>query len=151
ESILSYPSLTLRKTLENPLFFSSTSFFRDLEANIGIKVKETNKDMTNEKATVKANSLKIVAVIHSTNTIGANTAIVVMVEAVLPLLTSLSPSILTYWLSKPFSLSLYIFSNTTIELSTSIPIPKAIPPKVIILKVILPKYNNINVAIIDIG
>ncbi len=44
-----------------------------------------------------------------------------------------------------------MFSRITIELSTIIPAPKAIPPKVSTLKVISPKYISIQVAINEIG
>ncbi len=46
---------------------------------------------------------------------------------------------------------LNIFSNTTIELSNSIPMPKASPDKVITFKVIFPKNIRLKVQRIEMG
>jgi len=123
----------------NTSSFFSFLCFKDLELSIGITVRATIKDISKEKVTVRANSLNIVAVIPLTNTIGKNTAIVVKVEATTAILTSLAPSTAALSAGSPSSLNLYIFSRTTIELSTNIPTPKAMPPRVIIFIVILPK------------
>ena len=53
----------------------------------------------------------------------------VRVLAKIDIATSPEPSIEASIIGTPFSLCLKIFSKTTMELSTNIPIPRATPPK----------------------
>ena len=137
------------------MFCSVTSFslsiVKILDDNIGIKVKDTNSEAVKDKVTVKAKSLNTVPIIPSINTIGINTAIVVKVDAVIAMPTSDAPFIAASCLEYPSVLKRYIFSNTTIALSTNIPTANANPPRVIMFNVILLKYSNVNDAIRDIG
>ncbi len=118
---------------------------------MGTKVNAISKELKSAITIDNAKSLKIVAANPPVNTIGIKTATVVNVEAVIAIDTSFVPSTDAAILSTPKLLFLYIFSRTTIELSTNIPIPSAKPPIVIIFNVISAKYKITNVVIIDIG
>ena len=97
-------------------------------------------------------STKSCFVIPSTNTIGRNTQTVVNVEAIIAPATCFAPSIAAVLESTPSSTRIRkIFSITTIELSTSIPIPNANPDKEIIFNVIPEKYINTNAPTTLIG
>ena len=76
---------------------------------------------------------------------------VVNVDATTAVLTSFAPSLAATKVDLPISRCLAIFSKTTIELSTNIPIPNAIPPKDMILRLTPLPYIRLNVAITDTG
>ena len=76
----------------------------------------------------------------SVNTIGKNTHIVVNVDANMAPETCCAPYTAALYLFIPLFLNLYIFSITTILLSTSIPTPRARPDNEIIFNVTLLKY-----------
>ncbi len=99
---------------------------------MGIKVSATNRDIKREKVMVRPIALNSSPAIPDTYTIGRNTAMVVKVEAVIASPTSFAPSSAASTASSPSSRCRKIFSNTTIELSTSMPTPKERPPRVII-------------------
>ncbi len=86
-------------------------------------------------------STKSCLVMPSVKTIGKNTQTVV-VEAIIAPATSLAPSIEASRILFPSLLIRYIFSITTIELSTSIPTPSASPEREIIFNVIPLKYMH---------
>ena len=69
----------------------------------------------------------------SENTNGRNTVIVVSVDAIRALRTSFTPCRAASRGGMPIEASLYIFSNTTILLSSNIPIANAIPISVRVL------------------
>ena len=79
-------------------------------------------------------------VIPLVNTIGKNTQTVVRVEAITAPATCLLPCTAARGASTPRLRSRYIFSITTIELSTNIPIPSAIPDRDIIFSEMPEKY-----------
>ena len=81
-------------------------------------------------------------VIPSVKTIGKNTHTVVRVEAMMAPATSPAPSTAASFALRPSFLIRYIFSITTMELSTSIPIPKASPEREITLSVTPLKYMH---------
>ena len=118
---------------------------------MGIKLNATNNEAKRLKAIVQARSLKSCPAIPPTNKIGKNTAIVVKVEAVTAVETCSAPARAASATVNPVSRILKIFSRTTMELSTSIPIPKARPPRLIRFKLIPLKCIKMNVATIDIG
>ena len=84
-------------------------------------------------------------------TSGKKTTIVVSVLAMMAFVTSSVPLTAACSNKSPDSRIRKTFSSTTIALSTSIPIPRANPPSVMILRVRLPKYNKAKVAIIETG
>ena len=79
-------------------------------------------------------------VIPSVNTMGRNTQTVVRVDAAMAPATSLAPSMAASFTEYPSLRRRYIFSITTMELSTSIPIPSARPEREIIFRVTPLKY-----------
>ncbi|MCY1456608.1 hypothetical protein D9M71_738390 [compost metagenome] len=83
------------------------------------------------------------------NITGMNTAIVVKVEAVMARATSFVPSFAAVIGSFSSSRCLSIFSITTMALSTSIPIPSARAPNVIILREKSAKNIKTNVTITE--
>ena len=85
------------------------------------------------------------------NTTGKKTTSVVSVLARIADPTSELPSSALAMGDFPSSRWRYVFSRTTIELSSSIPIPKARPPKVMMFRVNPPKYISPNVAMIETG
>ncbi len=76
---------------------------------------------------------------------------VVRVDAVMAAPTSLAPSTAASSGPRPSSRKRKMFSKTTMALSTSIPTPKARPPKDIKFKLSLLKYIKTKVATIEIG
>ena len=116
---------------------SSLSFpFKILEAIMGTMVRETNKEASSARHTVTASGRESLPAIPDVKTMGKNTAMVVNVEAVMAIPTSVAPAFAASSLSSPNSSKCRkVFSITTTALSTSIPIPRARPPSVIMLKV----------------
>jgi hypothetical protein len=101
-----------------------------IEASIGTMVRATKSDETSENVMDKASPRVSRPVMPVAKTIGRKTTIVVSVEAVMAIPTSLVPI-------RAASLALFpswtwrnMFSMTTMALSTSIPIPSASPPRV---------------------
>ena len=79
----------------------------------------------------------------SVNTIGRNTHTVVRVDAVIAPATCFAPETAACTFEYPRFLKRYVFSITTMELSTSIPTPKARPESDITLSVTLLKYISV--------
>lgn len=77
--------------------------------------------------------MNITPLIPSMNSSGRNTASVVSVLAVIAIATSLVPFASSGGI--PLSRSRVMFSSTTMELSTSMPTPRARPPSVMIFSV----------------
>ncbi len=122
--------------------FCSFVFVIILEAMAGTTVRAIRRLASSEYAIVSPMSTKSCLVMPSVNTIGAKTQIVVSVEAIIAPATSLAPSIAAARILLPSPRNLYIFSITTMELSTSIPIPSASPEREIIFKVTPLKYMH---------
>jgi hypothetical protein len=76
---------------------------------------------------------------------------VVRVEAIMAPDTCFAPSTAAFAGDRPVFLSRYMFSITTILLSTSIPTPKARPAKDITFRVTLLKYIRVTANIRLIG
>jgi len=87
----------------------------------------------------------------STKTSGRNTATVVSVDAVTAMLTSFVPRYTASASSSPDRLCRSMASSTTMELSTSMPIPRAIPPSDMMFSVRSVWYIRANVAMIEMG
>ena len=86
-----------------------------------------------------------------TNTIGANTATVVRVEAVIAPATSRTPRTAAVRSESPSSRQRVIDSSTTIALSTSMPTPSARPPSDMMLSETSPTYIGAKVTTTEIG
>ena len=82
---------------------------------------------------------------------GKNTATVVKVDAVTALATSDAPVRAALYRSFPSSRCRWIDSSTTMELSTSIPIPRASPPSEMMLRVISKENMRKKVMITEMG
>ena len=106
----------------------------------GTSVRATIRLAISEYVIVSARSTNICFVIPSTKTIGRNTQTVVIVDAVIAPATCLAPFTEALMAEYPRLLSLYMFSITTTELSTSIPTPTASPESEIIFIVTPLKY-----------
>ena len=115
-------------------------FFNIAEETAGTKVIATNKLADSVNAIVSDRSTNHCFVIPSVKMIGAYTLTVVSVEAKIAPVTCLEPSTAAFFTEYPSPRNRQIFSITTIELSTSIPIPNTRPDIEIIFKVIPVKY-----------
>ena len=108
---------------------------RIFDESTGISVKATASEANSAKATTTASCLYMTPETPSMKTIGRKTAMVVSVEAVIAVATSWVPSTAEVSASSPSSRFLKMFSSTTTALSTSMPTPRARPPKVMMLSV----------------
>ncbi len=119
--------------------------------SIGTSVRAATKEHISEKATTTESCLNITPDIPRIKTSGRKTTTVVRVLAMMASVTSSVPSIAACSCACCVSRMRKIFSRTTIALSTSIPTPRASPPKVIRLRVKPLKYNRAKVAIMEMG
>src|SRR5699024_1498705 len=122
-----------------------------LLANIGTTVNATNNEAIKLNAIANANSVKIFPTMPLINTIGRNTTIVVNVDAEIAQPTTFVPAAAASLGHFAIPRCIEIFSITTIELSTNLPIPNARPPSVIIFKLTSVKYRNANVTMTENG
>ena len=113
---------------------------------LGISVRATRRDASKEKHTVKAISVKICFTSPSIKTMGRKTTTVVSVEATMAPPICLAPCKDAAKLLLPCNRSLWMFSSTIMELSTSIPTPSTSPHIEIRFSVIPAKYINTKVT-----
>ena len=106
----------------------------------GTTVNATTNDATNAYVIVNANGISISPTVPFTYIIGKNTQIVVSVDATIGAATCFAPCTAARGADKPLFLKRYIFSMTTIELSTNIPIPRQSPARDITFNVMPVKY-----------
>ncbi len=151
--IIKYVLILFLSLNENEKFNAGFLFLKEnfLEANIGIKKSDTNNEANRENTTASERSPNICPAIPSTKTIGKKTAIVVIVEATTAPPTSDTPLMAEFTQSSPSSLHLKILSMTTMELSTSIPIPRARPPRDIMFKLTWKIFRGAKAAINESG
>ena len=116
-----------------------------------MSVSATKRLATSAKITVKASCLKSWPATPTTNIMGKNTTTVVRVDAVMALETSVAPATAASFSLVPSSLCREIFSRTTMALSTSIPTPRARPPRLIMFIESFPMYMKVKTAIIEMG
>ena len=109
--------------------------FNSREHSTGTIVTATNSDIVSENITTTASCLKRMLDTPVRKRSGTNTAMCVSVEARIADHTSSLPSIDACIRSLPCSMCLKVFSSTTMEASTIMPMPRARPPKVIVLSV----------------
>ena len=121
------------------------------EANMGITNTATASDASSENTTVRAKSPKIWPATPLTKTMGKNTAIVVKVEAATAERTSFVPLTAASRMLSPSSRQRKIDSSTTMELSTSIPTPRASPPSDMMLRETWNRCIGAKVAMMEIG
>ncbi len=121
------------------------------EENIGTMVIATNTDARRVVETTTARGVVICPIKPPIYKRGRNTTIFVKVDADIAVHTSEVPFIAASFLPSPSSLCLNIFSITTIEASTSIPTPRAIPARVIMFRVYPKAYITVNVIITESG
>ena len=147
-SSLPYPCLILANIFDS----LSSVFFSNPADIIGTRVRATARLASSEYAIVSPMSTNSCLVIPLVNTIGRNTQTVVSVEAMIAPPTCLAPSMAASLAEAPSSfLMRYIFSITTIELSTSIPTPSASPDKEMMFRVTPEKYMATSAVMILIG
>ena len=130
---------------------SITATFKNLEESNGIKVNDTSRAQKREKHIDTAISLKRTPAIPGTKSIGKKTDMVVNVEAIIAVDTSLVPLSELSIIPAPSLRYRKMFSNTTMELSTSIPTANARPAMDIILRVISARSKTAKVTTIDMG
>ncbi len=118
---------------------------------MGLSRSATARDAISEKVTVSARSRKIWPAMPSTNTMGKNTATVVRVEATTALDTSRVPRSAASLIPSPSTRQRKMLSSTTMELSTSMPMPRASPPSDMMLSVMPPMNIGTKVATTEIG
>jgi hypothetical protein len=116
-----------------------------------MRVNATTSEARIEIDTVSAWSLKSCAAKPSTNTTGRNTATVVKVTPTSALPTSAAPRPAAVKASSPSSLRRWIASSTTTALSTSMPTPRARPPRDITLRLTPKRCMKKNVAMMETG
>ena len=141
--------ILLKRRPSPPLIFSAE---RSLDAIMGTSVTAMKRADNRANVTVSARSRNIRAASPCVKTMGTNTAIVVNVEAVIAMPTSLAPFFAAVIRSSPFScMCRNMFSSTTMELSTTMPTASASPPSEIIF-IVMPVANiGRNAARSDIG
>ena len=137
--------------LHNGLSAGSYPPLKNLDASIGVNVKETNSENAPANTIVRPNCLKNCPVIPSINAIGKKTAISQSVIAIAAIPISIRPFSAASLGDSPSLRCRVIFSNTTIESSTSIPIHNVIPIRDIMLNVNPAKYITKKVDISDVG
>ena len=101
----------------------------------GTIVSDTKSDAASAIAVVSANGRKSSPVMSPTRARGRKTAIVVTVDAVIAVATSLTPTRIAVFLSSPRPRCRLMFSTTTIESSTTRPIEIVSAPSVRMLRV----------------
>ena len=101
----------------------------------GTSVTATTSDISSEKTTTTDSCLNMMLEMPDRKNSGMNTAMWVRIEATIADQTSSLPSMAAVSRSFPFSMWRKVFSSTTIEASTTMPMPRARPPKVIVLSV----------------
>ena len=111
-----------------------------MEPIVGTTVMATSNDAISEYDIVNENGISIWLTVPDVYTIGRNTHIVVIVDAIIGPSTCFVPCTAALGAESPLFLSLYIFSITTTELSTSIPIPRHRPASDITFMFIPVKY-----------
>ena len=121
------------------------------DASIGITVNATSNEISREKVTVSAWSPNSCPATPSTKTIGTKTQIVVSVLAVTARPTSPAPCRAASTSSRPESRRRWIDSSTTIELSTSRPMPRVNPPNDMMLSEMSDSIIRKKVAITETG
>ncbi len=109
--------------------------FSSREQSTGTMVTATNSDIVSENMTTIESCLKRMLETPVRKSRGTNTAMCVSVDARIADQTSSLASIDAVIRSFPCSMCRNVFSSTTIEASTIIPMPSASPPKVIVLSV----------------
>ena len=102
--------------------------------SVGIRLSETTSEAARDRQTVSARSWNSCPATPVTNTIGRKTQIVVSVAAVTAPVTSLAPRAAACARELPRRRCRSMASSTTIELSTSMPTPRARPPRDMMLK-----------------
>ncbi len=125
--------------------------FNSREQSTGTSVTATNSAMPSEKTTTTESCLKRMLDTPLRNRSGTKTAICVRVEATIADHTSSQPSMDAWTRSLPISMWRNVFSRTTMEASTIMPIPRASPPNVSVFSVKPLKYSSANVPMTEIG
>ena len=103
-------------------------------ASIGMRNSATTSDASSEMTTARPRSPNACPATPSTKTMGKKTAMVVRVEATTAPRTSEVPRTAAAWISSPSSRQRKIDSSTTIDESTSMPMPSASPPSDMMLR-----------------
>ncbi len=107
----------------------SSSFRPNLAASAGSSVSATSSDASSENVTARDRSPNSSPATPFTYTMGPNTLMVVSVDAVMAPCTSSAPRAAASRGGTPASRCRKTFSSTTMELSTSMPTPRARPPR----------------------
>jgi hypothetical protein len=100
-------------------------------ASIGTSVSAISNEHSSANTTTSASSWNKVAVVERMNITGRKITQVVSVEAMMAPVTCRAPRSALASGAMPFWRCRTMFSSTTIELSTIMPTPSAMPPNVI--------------------
>ncbi len=114
-------------------------------------VTATTSEASRLKVTVRAWSRKSCPAMPSTKTMGRNTATVVRVEATTAPPTSAVPLMAAAYRDCPICFLRKIDSSTTIELSTSMPMPRVNPPSDMMFSEMSSLYMATKVATTEMG
>src|SRR5574344_462605 len=133
------------------VFRVKCSFLLNVAANSGVMVKDTNKLISVENTITSENSRSMFPIIPVTRAIGTKTTTStrVMATAVKPI--SERPSTAAFFLFFPISMCRCIFSNTTMESSTKIPMTSDRAKRVIIFSEKSKIYMAANTEMMDAG
>ena len=123
------------------LDFSILPVFIQSAASTGLTNRATNKEEESTIISVIGRNFMNSPIKSFQKSSGTNAATVVAVEAIIAVATSPTPSLDASAGLLPSPRSLYIFSTTTIPLSTSIPSASMRENKTIIFRVLPPKFN----------
>ena len=130
---------------------SVSPFLNNREASMGVKVKETNMEKRVAKTIVRPNCRKNCPVMPVIKAIGKKTTTSHNVMAIAAMPISVRPSSAAMRASFPICICRCMFSRTTIESSTSMPIQSAMPISDIMLKVNPAMYITKKVLIKEVG
>ena len=142
----------MRSTVRQ-IFRSGTDspFLKKREASIGVSVKEMKRENSDANTIVRPNCLKNWPVRLLMKAIGRNTTTSQSVIATAAIPISVRPSTAARAASSPRSKCLWIFSKTTMESSTKIPMHSVIPMSDIMLNVNPATYIAKNAAMREAG
>ncbi len=109
--------------------------FNRFAHSTGTIVTATSSDISSEKMTTTESCLNRMLEMPVRKSSGTNTAMCVSTDATIAPHTSSEPSIAAVTRSLPCSMCRYAFSSTTMAASTTMPMPSARPPNVMMFSV----------------
>lgn len=124
---------------------------KSFDASMGVRVKEMKREKSDAKTMVRPNCLKNCPVMLFMKAMGRKTTTSHSVMAMAAMPISMRPCMEADSASSPFDRWRWIFSSTTMESSTRMPIQSVMPMRDIMLKVKPEMYMAKKVEMSDVG